>query len=48
MGCCNNKKETYDFSNPSEKYIRDFVSKIKVTKFNKEKFQVILTKQILV
>ena len=44
MGCCYNKK-IYEFSNPSEKYIRDIVSKIRVTKLKKEDLSNILDKQ---
>lgn len=44
MGCCNNKI-TYDFSNPSEKIIREILKDMKIFSYNKFQFQNILNQQ---
>ena len=44
QSCCY-KEQTYDFRNPSEKYIRDIVSKMRITNVEIGRFKKILNKE---
>jgi len=44
MGCCYDNKQIlyFDYSNPSELYIRDILSKLKMRNINKYNFQILI------